>query len=144
MELPIVLTIVLTFISPFISAYVQNVTWSAQTKNLLALIVSLVIAVVYLIVSGTIGDWSQLAIVVPMVYTLQQLVYQFLVKNIATKFEAITNFGSLIVTPSAEAGRVDITTDATIKATGDKISVDAPVQISDPPEVLFNETPAKG
>lgn len=144
MELALPLTLVLTFISPFLSAYVQKVDWSPKTKTLLALAVSLLIAVAYLAMTGTIADWSQLAVVIPAVYGLQQLVFQFFLKNIATKFEAITEFGSLIITPGKETGSVDITSDATIKETGDHITVDSPVEIITPPAELTNETPAKG
>jgi hypothetical protein len=71
-------------------------------------------------------------------------VYNFFLKNIATKFEAITQLGSLVVTPSKEEDKVDITSDATIKQTGDNVTVDTPVQIITPPDALTNETPAKG
>lgn len=128
--LPVAITAILAIFSPFINAYINKVTWSPKTKTVVAMAVSLVIAVAYLGFSGMIGDWSQLAIVAPMVYSLQQLVYNFFVKNIATKFEAVTELGSLVLTKSDEAGKVDITSDATINATGDNITVDAPVQVS--------------
>lgn len=144
MELALPLTLVLTFISPFISAYVQNVDWSPKTKTLLAMILSLLIAILYLWMTNGIADWSQLGIAIPAIFGIQQAIYNFFLKNIATKFEAVTNFGSLVVTPSVEPGKVDITNDETIKETGDKVSVDAPVQITDPPEVLVQDTPAKG
>lgn len=144
MELALPLTFVLTFLSPFLSAYVQNVDWSPKTKTLLAMALSLVIAVLYLLMTGGIADWSQLAVVVPAVFGVQQAVYQFFLKNIATKFEAITQLGSLVVTPSAEPNKVDITSDATIKETGDNITVDSPVEIVTPPAEITTETPAKG
>jgi hypothetical protein len=144
MELALPLTMLLTLISPFISAYVQNVDWSPKTKTLLAIVLSLIIAIVYLYLTNGIADWTQLGVVVPAVYGLQQAIYNFFLKNIATKFEAITNFGSLIVSPAAEPGKVDITSDQTIKETGDNITVDAPVQIVQPPEVITSDTPAKG
>ncbi len=144
MELALPLTLVLTFLSPFLSAYIQKVDWSPKTKTLLALAMSLLIAVAYLAMTGTIADWSQLAVVIPAVYGLQQLVFQFFLKNIATKFEAITEFGSLVITPGTETGTVDITSDATIKETGDNISVETPVQIVTPPAEITTETPAKG
>jgi hypothetical protein len=128
--LPVAITAILAIFSPFINAYINKVTWSAKTKTVVAMAVSLVIAVAYLGFSGMIGDWSQLAVVAPMVYSLQQLVYNFFVKNIATKFEAVTELGSLVLTKSEEAGKVDVTSDATINATGDNITVDAPVQVS--------------
>lgn len=144
MELALPLTLVLTFLSPFLSAYIQNVDWSPKTKTLLAMALSLLIAVLYLVMTGGIADWSQLAVVVPAVYGVQQAIFQFFLKNIATKFEAITQFGSLVVTPSQEAGKVGITSDATIKQTGDNVSVDTPVQIVTPPDEIKTETPAKG
>lgn len=144
MELALPLTMLLTLISPFISAYVQNVDWSPKTKTLLAIVLSLIIAIVYLYLTNGIADWTQLGVVVPAVYGLQQAIYNFFLKNIATKFEAITNFGSLIVSPAAEPGKVDITSDQTIKETGDNVTVDAPVQIVQPPEVITSDTPAKG
>jgi hypothetical protein len=150
MELALPLTLVLTFISPFLSAYIQKVDWSPKTKTLLALAVSLLIAVAYLAMTGGIADWSQLGVVIPAVYGLQQATYQFLLKNIATKFEAITEFGSLIITPAATPDKVNITSDATIEKTGDNITVDSPVQIETPeasptpPAEIVSETPAKG
>jgi uncharacterized membrane protein len=144
MELALPLTLVLTFLSPFLSAYVQKVDWSPKTKTLLAMALSLVIAVLYLLMTGGIADWSQLAVVVPAVFGVQQAVYTFFLKNIATKFEAITEFGSLVVTPTKDPDKVTITSDATIKETGDNITVDAPVEIVTPPAELSTETPAKG
>lgn len=144
MELALPLTLVLTFLSPFLSAYIQKVDWSPRTKTLLAMALSLVIAILYLFMTNGIADWSQLAVAIPAVYGVQQGIYNFFLKNIATKFEAITEFGSLIVTPGDAAGKVDITSDATIKETGDNVSVDTPVQIVTPPEEIQTETPVKG
>lgn len=144
MELALPLTLVLTFLSPFLSAYIQKVDWSPRTKTLLAMALSLVIAVLYLFMTNGIADWSQLAVAIPAVYGVQQGIYQFFLKNIATKFEAITEFGSLVVTPSQQSGKVDITSDATIKETGDSITVEAPVEIVTPPAEITTETPAKG
>lgn len=144
MELALPLTMLLTLISPFISAYVQSVDWSPKTKTLLAIVLSLIIAILYLWMTNGIADWSQLTVVVPAVYGLQQAVYNFFLKNIATKFEAITQFGSLVVSPSQEAGKVDITSDTTIKETGDKVAVETPVQIVTPPDSITTDTPAKG
>lgn len=116
--------------SPFINAAVQNVNWSPKTKALVAWGVSIVLAVGYLITTGGIADPSQLLIAAPTIYGYQQAIYTFLVKNIATKFEALTTGGSVIVAPSTETGKVDITTDETIKSTGDHVTMEAPVQVS--------------
>jgi hypothetical protein len=144
MELALPLTLVLTFLSPFLSAYVQNVDWSPKTKTLLAMVLSLAIAILYLVMTGGIADWSQIGVAIPAVYGLQQAVYQFFLKNIATKFEAITQLGSLVITPSKQEGKVDVTSDATIEATGDNVAVDTPVQVIAAPESITTETPAKG
>lgn len=114
--LPLALATVLTLISPFINAAVQKVTWSPQTKTLVAIGVSLLIAVAYLALTGGIADWTQLAVVVPAVYTVQQLVFQFLVKNIATKFEALTTPGSTVLAPTDTPENVTVTTDKTVEA----------------------------
>lgn len=144
MELALPLTLVLTFFSPFLSAYIQKVDWSPKTKTLLAMALSLIIAVLYLSMTNGIADWTQLAVVVPAIFGVQQAVFQFLLRNIATKFEAMTEFGSLIVTAGYEADKVNITSDATIKETGDNITVDSPVEIVTPPVELKTETPVKG
>jgi len=121
--------------SPFINAAIQRVNWSPKTKTLVALAVSAIIAVVYLLTTGQIADWGQLATVVPVVYGYQQLIFQFFLKNIATKFEALTSPGSLVVSPSESSpGKVNITTDASIEATGSAVEVDPPVQVSTAPE----------
>lgn len=90
MEIPIILTLVFTFLSPFITAFLNRVQWSTETKTLMAMAVSLVIAVLYLIMTGGIADWSQLAVVGPMVFTLQQVVYKFFVKGPANELEIAT------------------------------------------------------
>lgn len=90
MEIPVVLTIILTVLSPYATAFFNRVTWSPETKHLVTIAVSIVIAVLYLIVSGSVGDWSALAVVIPMVYTLQQLVYKFILKDSVKSFELNT------------------------------------------------------
>jgi len=130
MVLPVALALVLSFLSPFLNAWIQDVNWSPQAKNLLAIATSAIVAIIYLLFTGGIGDWTQIATVIPQVYILQQAIYQFFLKNIATKFEALTSKNSVVVTPSATAGSVDVTTDATIKATGDNVTVPAPVEVT--------------
>lgn len=133
MELPIVIVVLLTMASPFINAAIQRVTWTAQTKSLVALAVSAVIAILYLILTGGIADWSQLAVVAPMVYTLQQLIYQFLVKNIATKFEIITTPGSTAIAP-VDSNTVAIVSDANLQVQTDGGTI-TPTVINKAPDV---------
>lgn len=128
MTIPVTLGILLTFILPFINAWVQKVTWSPTQKNLLAIATSAIFAIAYLFFTGGL-DLSNLPLAIAAVYGLQQAIYAFFVKNIATKFEAVTTGGSVVVSASDEAGKVAITSDETIEATGDNISVDPPVQV---------------
>lgn len=146
MEIPIVITIIITFFSPYVNAYIQKVTWSSETKNLLAITVSLIIAVVYLIVTGGIADWSQIGIAIPAVYGLQQATYNFILKNSATKFEAITRTKPVIVAPSdANPGMVTVTTEETIK-NSEHIEIEPPLRITNDEVVdeIKTTTPHKG
>jgi hypothetical protein len=130
MDIPITLGILLTFILPFINAGIQKVTWSPTQKNLVALVTSAIFAIVYLFLTGGV-DWSNVPLAIAACYGLSQAIYAFFVKNIATKFEAITSPGSVVVSPSAEPGKVDITSDTTIEdsKSGSAIEVDPPVQL---------------
>lgn len=130
MELILGATAVFVLVSPFINAWINKVNWSPKTKSLVAWGVAIAIGVFYVLMTGGIGNIYQLFIAAPAIYGYSQAVYTFLVKNIATKFEAITTSGALVVAPSAETGKVDITSDTTIKVTGDNITVDPPVQVA--------------
>jgi hypothetical protein len=130
MEIPIVLVIIVTFFSPYVNAYIQKVTWSSQTKNLIALTVSAVIALGYLFLTGGIGDWSQISIWVPAVYGLQQAVYNFILKNSASKFEAATTKGAVVVSPAQTPGTVNVSTDSTIEDGTQKEEVSTPLQVT--------------
>lgn len=129
MELAIAATAFFAIISPFINAWINNVNWSPKTKSLVAWITAIILGTAYVLFTGGIANIYQLFIAAPVIYGYTQAVYQFLVKNIATKFEAITSKDSAIVTPSEDPSKLDVTTDATIKATGDKVTVTPPVQI---------------
>ncbi len=143
MELILAATALFVIVSPFINAYINKVNWSAKTKSLVAWGVAIAIGVFYVLMTGGIANLYQLFVAAPAIYGYSQAVYTFLVKNIATKFEAITATGALVVAPSAESGKVDITSDATIKATGDSITVDPPVQVT-PAVEITKEDDVKG
>lgn len=144
MELIIAATALFVIASPFINAAINKVNWSPKVKSLVAWGTAIVIAVAYVLLTGGIANISQLFIAAPVIYGYSQAVYQFFVKNIATKFEAITTPGSLVVTPSEESGKVDITSDATIKATGDNITVEPPVQVTAESVEIIHEADVKG
>lgn len=142
-SLPFAFIAIATFLIPFINAGVQRVNWSPRTKTLIALAVSLLVSVALLFFTGGLS-LVNLATAVPTIFAYQHLIYQFLLKNIATKFEAITTPGSIIVTDNPTPGLADVTTDATIKATGDNVTVPAPVAIdpSPAPEIIKDENVA--
>lgn len=128
-ELPLAFIVIATFVIPFINAGVQKVNWSPKTKTLIALAVSLIVSVVLLFLTGGL-TLANLATSVPTIFAYQHLIYQFILKNVATKFEAITTPGSVVVSENPNPQLADVTTDATIKATGDNVTVPAPVTIN--------------
>lgn len=129
MEIPVIITVLLTMASPFLNAAIQKVTWSSKTKTLVAYGVSIAIAVLYIFSTGGMLGWEQIVAAVPAIYMLQQGIYTFFLKNMTTKFEVLTTPGSVVVSESEESGKVDVTSDLTIKETGDKETVDAPAEI---------------
>jgi hypothetical protein len=135
---PEVLLLLLTFALPFVNAWVQKVTWTPVQKNLVALATSAIFAILYLFLTGGL-DLSNVPVAIAAVYGLQQAIYQFMVKNIATKFEAITTKGAIVVSPSDEAGKVEITTDATISNSDNNSSS---MQADPPIEITPDPTPA--
>jgi hypothetical protein len=128
-ELPLAFMAIAAFLIPFINAGIQKVNWSPRTKTLIALAVSFLVAVVLLWATGGLV-LANLAAAVPMVFAYQHLIYQFILKNVATKFEAITTPGSVVVSQNPDPQLADVTTDATIKATGDNVTVPAPVTVN--------------
>lgn len=137
MELPIILTIVFTLLSPFVTAFFNRVQWSSETKNLVAIAVSVAIAIIYVLMTGGIADWSQLAVVAPVIYSLQQVIYQFFVKGVAKKIELETT------SPESLAGLaahhpLQTTTVTTVTTTPD------PTPEPNIFEPIHSDTPAKG
>jgi hypothetical protein len=141
MEIITVGTILFTLLLPFINAWINKVTWSPKTKSLVALGTSIVIAVVYVLLTGGIANLDQLWLAIPAIYGASQAVFQFLVKNIATKFEAITTKDAAVIAPADTAGTVTVTTDETIKAETDTTPVPTPVQITTPEAVEITKDP---
>lgn len=142
-DLPIWFTVSALFVIPFINAGVQRVNWSPRTKTLIALAVSLIFAVLLLWASGGLV-LANLAVTAPTIFAYQHLIYQFIVKNVATKFEAITTPGSIVITDNPEPNKADVTTDATIKATGDNVTVPSPVTVNPAAQEIIKEDNVKG
>src|SRR4030095_9964534 len=121
-------TILFTILLPFINAWINKVTWTPKTKSLVALGTSILLAVIYVLLTGGIGNLSQLWLAVPAIYGASQAIFQFFVKNIATKFEALTTKDSAVIAP-ADKGTVTVASDATIEAETESTPVPTPVQI---------------
>lgn len=120
-------------LKPFIDAWIIQSKWTPKQKSLVAWGTSIVLGTLFVLVTGGLGSIQQILIAIPAVYGYSQAIYQFLVKNIATKFEALTTKDSAVVAP-AESGTVTITTDETIKAETDNVPVETPVTISTTPD----------
>lgn len=144
---PTVIAALITVISPFIVSFFNKVQWSPEIKNAVAFGVALVIAVVYLITAGGITDWTNIAIVIPAVYGLQQLVYKHLLKTLAKKVESATTKGSAVVVPKNSKSGITVTSPDTVVLSDDDDSVvqsPGPVHIDTKPTGLESQTPAKG
>lgn len=89
-----VVTAIIVIASPLLTSLFTHSAMSSRTKNSIAMIVSLVIAVVYEVLTGGIKDWTNLAYAFPIVYGLQQAVYNTILKDLATQVEANIGAGS--------------------------------------------------
>ena len=132
--IPVVLTIVITFLSPFAVAILNRVRWSSETKNLIGISVSAVIAVVYFIMTGGV-DWGNLAIAIPAVYGLQQAVYNFILKTLANRIEAATD-------PQSKVAVIDKTGQLHSEVTvADHITLVEPEAVHEPAPIVNPEPP---
>ena len=63
---------------PFFISYLKNTSWSAKTKQIVSIAVSLVVAVgITAIDNGVnLGDWKQLVANLAVIFTVAQVFYQ--------------------------------------------------------------------
>lgn len=81
--------LILSLVSPLIVSFLTKITMSSQAKQVVALLVSLVIAAIVafttggasLLFTGVSGFFESLAVAGPIVYTIQQAVYSFIFKD---------------------------------------------------------------
>ena len=95
--------LVLGLVSPLIVSYLTKSSMSSKTKHLIALVVSVVVAILVVIVSGGSlfvfnGDgWenivNSLLIATSMVFTIQQVAYKFIFKGTEWENNIYTNHG---------------------------------------------------
>ena len=133
-----VVTAIIVIASPLLTSLFTHSAMSSRTKNAIAMVVSLAIAVVYEVLTGGISDWTNLAYAFPIVYGLQQAVYNTILKSLATTVEA-----TIGVAPKGSGAAVtDVPT-----APADVVPaapVVAPVPDVPAAPVAVVETPAKG
>lgn len=93
---PALIIAAVTIASPILTSVFTQVNWSSNAKRGVAFGVSAVIALVYLITSGGITNFADIAVTIPAVYGLQQITYQLLMAktNIGTKIEMVTPIGA--------------------------------------------------
>lgn len=133
----VALIILLGAIAPFLIAIANKVKWSSTTKQLVAWGISIVLAVLWLFLSGGLSlvtDWQAFVGAVPVIYALSQAVYEFLLKNILSKLEAATDKSAIVVTPSELKDNVIVTSNDTIQVAkvsdaNANVEVDAPIEI---------------
>lgn len=128
-----VVTAIIVIASPLLTSLFTHTNMSSRTKNSIAMVVSLAIAVVYEVLTGGIKDWTNLAYAFPIVYGLQQAVYNTILKDLATQVEAST--GVVPKVPVAPAA------DVVPSITVDVVPSVSPAVSADPAPV---ETPAIG
>lgn len=85
--LAVVITAVFTVVSPLAIAWKKNPHWSTALKTGLPILVSVAIAIVYLLMSGGFEDGVDIFTAILTVYGVQQLVYTTILKNMAEKLE---------------------------------------------------------
>lgn len=88
-----VILALITIISPLFVAVATRYSWSSKTKNAVAAIVALVIALGYLVMTGGITDWTNVVTIIPAVYGLQQLVYTQFLKEASAHVQITVNAG---------------------------------------------------
>jgi hypothetical protein len=65
-------------IVPFFISFLKNTAWSAKTKQIVSVVVSLVVAVGITVIDNgvNLGDWKQLAANLAVIFTVAQVFYQ--------------------------------------------------------------------
>lgn len=137
LELPII--VILGLAAPFGIALLNKVKWSSKTKQLVALGVSIAASVLWLVATGGIGglsDPTSLAVAATSIYTLTQIVYSFIFKNVLSKLEAATDKEAVVVIPDIEVpGNLVVTSSETVKVSevtdsSANVTVDSPIEVA--------------
>ena len=151
MELILAGTAIFTILQPFINAWINRINWTPKQKTLVAWVVAILIGTCYVLFTGGIANWYQLFLAAPLIFGYGQAIHTFIVKSIATKFEALTTPGSAVVAPTENPDKAELVTDKTIDLQGGSVSIETPVTVkeADPeptptPEPLQRDENVKG
>ena len=123
-SLPLLITAVLTLVSPLLTAWFTKTAMSSKTKNLVAVVMSFIIAGVYVFLEGGFNTADDLLVPLGVVYGLQQLIYNQFLKKLATEVEA--SFGLKSVEVAGQDVKVEAVEGKTVD--GSEVVVAVPEQ----------------
>lgn len=126
-QLPVALVGLMTLLSPYITALFTKTSMSPKVKQVIALVVAALIAVVWVVFNGGIDSWEKFFIAVPVIFGIGQALYGLLLKDSVKVVEATQ-------------GRID----PPVVIDGPVLGVVAPVGGADVVVSAEDETPAKG
>jgi len=86
-DLTAVIAAIAAIISPVVIAWKKNPHWSTALKTGLPIVVSLLIAGVYLYFTGGFNSGVNILTTILTLYGLQQIVYSTILKELTTKLE---------------------------------------------------------
>lgn len=87
-QLPVALVGLLSLLSPYITALFTRTSMSPKAKQLVAIVVSAVIAVVWVGLNGGLDSWDKFFVALPVVYGIGQAAYGLILKDSAKIVEA--------------------------------------------------------
>lgn len=131
--LPQALVPILTLISPYITAFFARPSMNPKFKVVIAALISVVIAVLYVLINGQVNSWATFFTAAPLIFGVQQALYGLFLKDSTKKVEAQTG-NTDPVAPTVEVGTTKEGSDAALFVDG--------VKLSD--ETVVAESPAKG
>lgn len=87
-QLPVALVGLLTLLSPYLTALFTRTSMSPKAKQLVAIVVAAVIAVVWVALNGGLDSWEKFFVALPVVFGIGQAIYGLVLKDSAKIVEA--------------------------------------------------------
>lgn len=131
-QLPVALVGFLTLLSPYITALFTRTSMSPRAKQVIAILVAAVIAVVWVALNGGLDSWEKFFVALPLVYGIGQATYGLILKDSAKIVEATKG----LTDTSA------VKDDQIVTEEEEEAAVEEAAPASDKPAV--EESPAKG